>query len=158
MSVDELAQVGLERMTDAEIRRFLSNRRTGVLGLPTDREPYLLPLSFGYDEDSRLYFTYVIGGESRKQNLSDEATGASFLVFKVNSMYNWQSVLCRGTLSVVPESEWDDLDDALEDAWSPDLFTAADLTGGVTVYEFQIDEQTGIKHQGLPPGFEPKSD
>lgn len=38
MSVDELREYGLTEMDDAEIRRFLSNQRVGVLGLPgTDR-------------------------------------------------------------------------------------------------------------------------
>ncbi|MDS0474437.1 hypothetical protein [Natrinema sp. 1APR25-10V2] len=90
MSVEELQEYGLEKMSDTEIRNFLSSQKTGVLGLPQEDAPYLLPLTFGYD------------GET----------------------------------------------------WRPGLFDTATLSGEVTVYEFSVDEQTGIKHQGLPPALE----
>lgn len=155
MSIDELREYGLAEMDDSEIQGFLSSQKTGVLGLPEENGPYLLPLSFGYDGDSRLYFTYLLGSTSRKERLSGSADAASFLVFKVDTMYNWESVLLSGTIAPVPESEWDDLEEVLNDAWRPSLFETATLSGAVKVYEFRIDDRTGIKHQGLPPAFEP---
>ncbi|MDG5760208.1 pyridoxamine 5'-phosphate oxidase family protein [Natronococcus sp. A-GB1] len=155
MSIDELREYGLVEMDDAEIRNFLSSRKAGVLGLPDDEAPYLLPLSFGYDGDSRLYFTYLLGSSSRKESLTETAKAASFLAFSVDTMYNWESVLLTGRLSAVPESSWDDLEGVLDDAWRPGLFESAALSGSVAVYEFRVDEQRGIKHQGLPPAFEP---
>ena len=80
MTVDELGAYGLERLSDDEINAFLANQRMGVLGLPTGDGPYMLPLSFGFDGESRLYFTYVLGGGSRKARLSDRADDASFPV------------------------------------------------------------------------------
>lgn len=155
MSVEELREYGLVEMDDGEIRSFLSSQRMGVLGLPGEEVPYLLPISFGYDGEGRLYFTYLTGSSSRKKALSDETDTARFLVFKVDTMYNWQSALLTGTLSEVPESEWDALEETLSDAWRPSLFETATLSGDVAVYEFSIEEQTGIKHQGLPPALEP---
>lgn len=155
MSVDELQEYGLVEMDDDEIRSFLTSQRMGVLGLPTDDAPYLLPISFGYDGDVRLYFTYLIGSSSRKKTLSDGIGTARFLVFKVDTMYNWQSALLTGTLSEVPESEWDALEETLSDTWRPSIFETATLSGDVAVYEFSIEEQSGIKHQGLPPALEP---
>ncbi|MFC4541418.1 pyridoxamine 5'-phosphate oxidase family protein [Halosolutus amylolyticus] len=155
MSVDELREYGLAEMTDDEIRNFLSNRKMGVLGLPGEDGPYLLPLSFGYDGDRRLYFTYLLGAGSRKEAMSNAADTASFLVFAVDTMYNWQSVLLSGSIAAVPESEWDDLEEIMGDVWRPDLFETASLSGEVAVYEFRIDDRTGIKHQGLPPALEP---
>lgn len=155
MSVDELRAYGLDEMDDGEIRHFLSNQRTGVLGLPGETVPYLLPISFGYDGDARLYFTYLLGSRSRKKTLSERTDTARFLAFSVDTMYNWQSALLTGTLSEVPESEWDALEEVLSEAWRPSLFDSATLSGDVAVYEFRIEEQTGIKHQGLPPALEP---
>ncbi|WP_265109959.1 pyridoxamine 5'-phosphate oxidase family protein [Halosolutus halophilus] len=154
MSVDELQDYGLAEMDDGEIRSFLSTQKMGVLGLPEDGGPYLLPLSFGYDGDSRLYFTYLLGSRSRKETMSEAADDASFLVYKVDTMYNWQSVLLSGTISAVHESGWDDLEEILSDVWRPDLFETATLSGEIKVYEFRIDDWTGIKHQGLPPALE----
>lgn len=141
-------------MDDEEIRNFLASQRVGVLGLPGDDAPYLLPLSFGYDGDSRIYFTYLVGPGSRKRTLSDAADATRFLVFKIDTMYNWQSALLTGTITEVPESEWDALEETLSEVWRPSLFENASLSGDVSVYEFRIEEQTGIKHQGLPPALE----
>lgn len=154
MSVDELQAYGLAEMTGEEVQSFLSSQKTGVLGLPTDDAPYLLPLSFGYDGDTRLYFTYLQGSSSQKATLTEAAERASFLVFAVDTMYNWQSVLLSGRISVVPESAWDELESLLTDVWRPALLDTASLSGEIDVYEFRIDEQTGIKHQGLPPALE----
>ncbi|MXV64075.1 pyridoxamine 5'-phosphate oxidase family protein [Natronorubrum sp. JWXQ-INN-674] len=158
MSVDELQEYGLAEMTDEEIRSFLASQKTGVLGLPTDDAPYLLPLSFGYDGDTRLYFTFLQGSNSRKATLSETASGASFLVFAVDTLYNWQSVLLSGRISAVPESAWDELEELLEDVWRPALLESASLSGDIDVYEFRVDDQTGIKHQGLPPALERDDD
>ncbi|WP_440765818.1 pyridoxamine 5'-phosphate oxidase family protein [Natronorubrum sp. DTA7] len=154
MSIDELQEYGLEAMDGHEIRQFLSSQKIGVLGLPDADVPYLLPLSYGYDGDDRLYFTYLLGSSSRKESASDETETASFLVYTVDTMYNWQSVLLTGALTVVPESEWDDLEETMSDVWQPNLFETASLSGDVKLYEFRIREQTGVKHQGLPPAFE----
>jgi nitroimidazol reductase NimA-like FMN-containing flavoprotein (pyridoxamine 5'-phosphate oxidase superfamily) len=153
MSVDELADFGLERMTEPEIQSFLSNQGMGVLGLPTEGAPYLLPLSFGYDGGSKLYFTYVLGESSRKEELSDVADIARFLVYKADAMFSWESVLLTGTIEELPESAWDEAIAAFDNAWSPDIFTEADLTRKVKIYEFHVDDQVGIKHMGLPEGF-----
>ncbi|WP_408958929.1 pyridoxamine 5'-phosphate oxidase family protein [Natrinema sp. 74] len=154
MSVDELQAYGLEKMNDTEIRSFLSTQNTGVLGLPEEDAPYLLPLTYGYDGETRLYFTFLLGTSSRKRALSQAADTASFLVFKVDTMYNWESTLLRGSITEVSETEWDSLEEVLSETWRPELFDTVTLSGEVSVYEFEIDEQTGIKHQGLPPAFQ----
>ncbi len=154
MTVDDLEAYGLVRMDDPAIERFLTNQRVGVLGLSDESVPYLLPLSFGYDGGDRLYFTYVVGEESQKQDLTERAIEASFLVFQVDTMYNWQSVSLTGSLSPVPESEWDELESVLAGAWRPEVFAAAAGSESVVVYAFEINERSGLKHVGLPPGFE----
>ncbi|ELZ24495.1 flavin-nucleotide-binding protein-like protein [Haloterrigena salina JCM 13891] len=155
MSIDELREYGLVKMDENEIEGFLSSQKTGVLGLPAEDGPYLLPISYGYDGHDRLYFTYLLGSNSRKQTLSEATDTARFLVYKVDTPYNWQSVLLTGHLAALPETEWDTLDEISRTAWRPAVFESATLSGDVKVYELQIDEQTGIKHEGLPPALEP---
>ncbi|MFY4811210.1 pyridoxamine 5'-phosphate oxidase family protein [Haloarcula sp. AONF1] len=154
MTIDTLKAAGLTRMDDSNIAAFLSNQRVGVLGLPTENGPYMIPLSFGYDGDRSLYFTFIGGSASRKQQLTEAAENAAVLVYKVESMFHWESVLLQGGIEAVPESEWDDLADVLDTAWRPELFEDAIEDGDIAVYRFRIDEKEGLRHAGLPPGFE----
>lgn len=171
MSLEELESYGLERMTAAEIRNFLQTQNAGVLGLvapgepymlpavgepymlPAVGEPYMLPISFGFDGQRRLYFTYLVGSNSRKDELTRECETAGFLVFEIASAFNWQSVLLRGGIEHLPEGEWDDVSELLDDAWNPDILERAKTEADVAVCEFTIREQTGVKHTGLPPGL-----
>jgi nitroimidazol reductase NimA-like FMN-containing flavoprotein (pyridoxamine 5'-phosphate oxidase superfamily) len=153
MTVSELREYGLERMDEDEIETFVRTRNAGVLGLPTDGVPYLLPLSFGYDGGDSLYFTYLVAPESRKAELSTSAEGACFLVYSVDSAFSWESVLLTGTIEELPEEQWEAVRDVLDDAWHPDIFQSASAAGTVSVYEFRIDDQSGIRHTGLPSGF-----
>ncbi len=103
MTVDDLAEYGMERMDDDDIVSFLSTRSFGVLGLSAEETPYLIPMSYGFDGESRLYFGYVVGSQSRKAELSDRADAASFLVYSVETMFHWQSVLATRTLRPFPD-------------------------------------------------------
>lgn len=153
MTIDQLEQYGLERMDDDAIREFLAAQSTGVLGLPTEDVPYLLPLSYGFDEDSSLYFTYLLGESSRKRELTDRTDRARFLVYSVETTFNWQSVMLVGELRAVPEDEWADLQALTTNRWRPNTLQTATTAGGVQVYEFAIAEQAGIRQTGLAPGF-----
>lgn len=154
MSLDELQAVGVTPMTDEEVNGFLATQGVGVLGLPAEDVPYLVPLSFGFDGDAALYFSYVVGAESTKRDLTEQAGRVRFLVYKAPSKFSWQSVTLTGTLTEVPESDWDEIEEPMRNAWHPDVFESADLSGGVSVYRFDIDERVGYKQTGLPPGFE----
>lgn len=153
MTVEDLKGFGLEEMTDEEIGNFLSNKGVGVLGLPDEAAPYLVPLSFGYDGDRRLYFTFYVGDGSRKRDLSDRTESARFLVFSAASPFFWESVVLTGTIDELPEEEEADREAALENAWHLDLFEEVDTPGMVELYEFTIQDERGLKYTGLPPGF-----
>lgn len=156
MSVDELREVGLERMDDDQIREFLSSRGFGVLGLPAEDAPYLIPMSFGYDGGTALYFTYVLGEQSRKETLTERADHARFLVYEAASPYSWESVVLTGTIEEVPVEEWGEIEDVLSAAWHPAIFEEAPVSRGLRVYRFEADELSGIRHTGLPEGLEPR--
>lgn len=158
MTVEGLQEFGLEEMSDEQIENFLANQGVGVLGLPAGEVPYLLPMSFGYDGDSRLYFSYFLEGDSRKRELSERTEAARFLVYSADSPFFWESVALEGTLAEIPESEWDDHEAALENAWHLDLFTEADRTGEVRLYEFRVESRDGYKYTGIPPGLQAPDD
>jgi len=151
MSLDELQAYGLVQMDDDEIRGFLSSQSVGILALPASTAPYVIPISFGYDGDSSLYFTYLVGSESRKVELSERADAATFLVYSVDSTFNWESACLTGRLEEVPESEWETVQEVADEMWRPSALRTAELSGGIKMYEFQIEHQSGIKHTGLPP-------
>lgn len=147
MTIAEIRHSGAERMDATEIDRFLRERGVGVLVLPTQELPYVLPLSFGYDGESSLYFTYLLFGvESKKEDLSDSAERARFLVYSAESIYEWRSVLLTGTLAEVPDGEWDDLQSAMQNAWHPDLFARATPMRGIKGYQFSITDRSSLKH------------
>ncbi|RQH02414.1 pyridoxamine 5'-phosphate oxidase family protein [Natrarchaeobius oligotrophus] len=153
MTVDELSNYGLEPMDDDEIEQFLSTKSLGVLGLPAAGAPYLLPMSYGFDGESRLYFIYVVGAESRKATLSDRTETASFLVYSAETMFHWQSVLTRGTIRSLSEDERSAVADAETPTWRPELLEAAGELEETRFYELRIEEWSGIRHSIKPPTF-----
>ncbi len=153
MSIHELGEYGMDRMTDEEIGTFLASQGTAVLGLPAETGPYMLPLTYGYDGDSRLFFTYVLGSESRKERLSERADRATALVFRYDTPFHWESVFVSGPIEELPATEWDTAIDSFTGGWRPELFREADLSRGIAIYALEIDDRSGIRHTGLPPEF-----
>lgn len=154
MTVDELKKYGMEEMRTEEMVRFLETQSTGVLGLSTSGDPYLLPLSFAFDGESSLFFTYLRGTESQKETLTEQASTGRFLVYAAETMFNWRSVLLSGRFEKVPPSEWGDLSELFEGVWRPELFRRANTSRNITIYEFEITDWSGLKHTGLAPGFD----
>lgn len=149
MSIAEISESDAEQMNQTEIEQFLREQGVGVLALADEGLPYMLPLSFGYDGDACLYFTYLLFGEqSKKEELSDRVEKARFLVYAAESMYEWRSVLLSGELEVVPSDEWNKLQAAMENAWHPNLFSGASPMRGVKGYRFRITDQSSLKHAG----------
>lgn len=154
MTISELKPYGLEEMREEEIDQFLEAQSTGVLGLADDERPYILPLSYAFDGDSSLYFTYVLGAESTKERLTRQAGRVPFLVYSADTMFNWQSVLLEGVFEELPPSKWGELGELLGDVWQPEVFKTSSTSRNVKIYEFEIAERSGIKHTGLAPGYE----
>lgn len=147
MSTEELRESGADSMGDGQITEFLTEQGIGILVLPDEEVPYAVPMSFGYDGGSVLYFLFLLfGTESRKETLSDRARGARFVVYRARSTYDWQNVSLTGQISAVPEDAWDDLQSAMQNAWHPDLFSSASPMRGVQGYRLEIEEWTGIRH------------
>jgi hypothetical protein len=157
MTIDELAEYGIARMSDDEIAGFLSSQQVGVLGLGTDGAPSMRPLTFWFDGDASLYFLYVLGSSSRKDELSTEASVARFLVYRAETAFNWRSVLLTGTISAVPAAERDAVRDRMQTGRRPDAFERATAAEATRLYEFAVEDRVGFKHLGLPPGLQGES-
>jgi nitroimidazol reductase NimA-like FMN-containing flavoprotein (pyridoxamine 5'-phosphate oxidase superfamily) len=155
MTVGKLRGLGMEAMDEEEIDAFLHTQGVGILALPTGDVPYVLPMSFGYVGEDAIYFTFLVGEESRKSDLVEDGLRARFLVYAAGSMFTWQSVMVTGTLSTVPDDEWEESDGLMENAWRPDLLQGAIGEDDICCYRLEIEEATGYKHTGLPEGFEP---
>lgn len=63
-------------------------------------------------------------------------------------------MLASGAVEAVPEVERDDVFGTVSVRWRPELFERAGETEAVTLYRFRVEDWTGVKHPGLPPGFE----
>lgn len=153
MTLAELEAYGMREMDDDSIENCLSAQQTGVLGLPDEQAPYLLPLSYAFDGEDRLYFTYILGDSSRKGELTTRADMARFLVYEHETSFRWQSVLLTGRLERVPEDEWPEIQHLLDDAWRPNTLETAATSGGIEVYEFTVEDRSGVEQDGLAPDF-----
>ena len=158
MLEDIIEESNTARMSDAQIREYLLAQGVGVLGLPDAEFPYLIPMSFGYDGGTTLYFTYVVGEESQKADLTEAAEAATFLAYSAESAFSWRSVVLTGTVTEVPQNEWARHAEMMDDnAWHPDIFERAMETERIRIYRFDVDDWSGIRHTGLPSGFEGES-
>lgn len=154
MTLEALARYGVERMDDDAVRAFLTTQNVGVLGLPTEGAPVLLPLTFGFDGESTLYFTFVVKGESEKRARAEGAEAATFLVYRADTAFTWQSVRLTGRIEAVPADDVDAAQDALANAWRPTLFEESTDGVDVELYRFVVEDWSAIKQTGLPPGFD----
>lgn len=150
MSIDAIAESTAASMSEEQMGALLEAEGVGTLALPTGDLPYLVPISFGYDGETTLYFVFLLfGAESRKETLTNEAGRGRFLVYRARSVYDWQSVSVAGRITAVEEGEWDGLRSAMENAWHPNVFSAAHPMRGVRGYRFEIDEWTGIQQHDI---------
>jgi nitroimidazol reductase NimA-like FMN-containing flavoprotein (pyridoxamine 5'-phosphate oxidase superfamily) len=135
-------------MGESQVKTLLTEEGMGVLAFQTDGLPYLIPISFGYDGDSTLYFVFLLfGTESRKEELAKDTERGRFLVYRADSAYSWQSVSLAGRIRAVGDDEWDALQNAMENAWQSNIFSAAHPMRGVEGYRFEIESWTGIRQQ-----------
>ncbi|WP_132057242.1 pyridoxamine 5'-phosphate oxidase family protein [Halorussus amylolyticus] len=131
-------------MDEAAVDDFLERRGWGCLTLAKDDSAYSIPMSFGYDGDSTLYFQLQATENSEKMAYLDATTTAAFLVPEV-APPDWTSVVARGELRRVPDDEIENVLNALADnAWFP---LAPWVEGGgatdLKLYKLDADELTG---------------
>jgi len=92
-------------MTDAEIDDFLAGHETGVLSLARADEPYAIPISYGYDEDERIFYMRLVSTpDSTKRQFLESSPAVRIVVYdEADSTY--RSIVAAGTLEDIPPSE-----------------------------------------------------
>lgn len=94
-------------MSREEIDEFLSERETGVLSLAKDNEPYAIPISYGYDADSRTFYMRLVSTpESEKRQFLSSTPTARVVVYDENeTRTTYRSVVAKGMLEEIdPDS------------------------------------------------------
>ena len=85
-------------MTDAEVDALLSRHETGVLSLARDEVPYAIPISYGFDEESReAYLRLVSTPDSEKREFLASDPKARIVVYEEDGE-EYASVVGVGTL------------------------------------------------------------
>jgi nitroimidazol reductase NimA-like FMN-containing flavoprotein (pyridoxamine 5'-phosphate oxidase superfamily) len=99
----------------------------------------------------------VLGDDSRKATLSDQADVARFLVYDVETTFNWRSVLLTGTIAAVPDDEREAIEAEMDTAWRPNVFERARESTVTGLYAFHIEDRAGIEQLELPPELRDES-
>jgi len=61
-------------MSDAEVDALLSRHETGVLALARDETPYAIPISYGFDKESRTAFLRLVSTPDSESGSSSRPT------------------------------------------------------------------------------------
>lgn len=92
-------------MTDAAIDQFLARHETGVLSLARTDDPYAIPISYGYDDENRVFYMRLVSTpESEKRQFLDAAPSARLVIYDEQDS-SYRSVIATGTLENIPPAE-----------------------------------------------------
>jgi len=70
-------------MSDAEVDALLSRHETGVLALARDETPYAIPISYGFDKESRTAFLRLVSTpDSEKREFLASDPQARIVVYE----------------------------------------------------------------------------
>ena len=87
-------------MTHDEMQRLLKKYSHGRLGLAFQNEPYVVPVSYGYDQ-GRIFFHSVMQGKK-----VDFMKNNNKVCFEVDEWKKeWASVICYGTVTLRQDIE-----------------------------------------------------
>ncbi|MFC4543902.1 pyridoxamine 5'-phosphate oxidase family protein [Halosolutus amylolyticus] len=100
MAIDKEAD-----MTDAEIDEFLGHRETGVLSLARDNDPYAIPISYGYDEENRVFYMRLVSTPDSEKREFLASTPQSRLVIYDEAESTYRSVIATGTLARIEPND-----------------------------------------------------
>lgn len=147
MTDTESAEIRGLHMSRDEVDSFLADQGYGVFSLANENTAYGVPVSFGYDGESKLYLYLIqFGDDSRKLDFADQTETACVVAYEVESRFRWRSVIVSGSLHPLPEDQVDEMEEVMEDnAWFPSLFPPEDPMTAVRRMELRIDEVTGRK-------------
>jgi len=94
-------------MTTAEIDTFLGDRETGVLSLARGESPYSVPISYGYDADSRTFYLRLVSApDSDKREFLGSSPEVRLVVYDGDDEgTSYRSVVASGYLEAIDPAE-----------------------------------------------------
>jgi nitroimidazol reductase NimA-like FMN-containing flavoprotein (pyridoxamine 5'-phosphate oxidase superfamily) len=135
-------------MSLSEVDAFLGDHETGVLSLARDEQPYSIPISYGYDADSRTFYLRLVSTPgSDKQEFLDSQPAVRLVVYDGDDDGTvYRSVVASGqleaiepdALSVEHVEQYGRAKRPLFEIWGRDKDTLA-----IQLYEFAPDELNG---------------
>lgn len=136
-------------MAPSEVDDFLGDRETGVLSLAREEIPYSIPISYGYDADSRTFYLRLVSTpESDKRAFLDSSPEARLVVYDDEGETVYQSVVASGRLeSIAPEELSIDQIEQYGSAKRPlfEIWGMGKDDLEIELYEFQPTELSGRK-------------
>ncbi|WP_135536065.1 pyridoxamine 5'-phosphate oxidase family protein [Halostella pelagica] len=121
-----------EELSAEEIKGFLEDQGLGVLGFAADGKAYTIPIAFAYDgETNRCFFRFIMDNDSMKREFVAETKVASLTVYEWKTKNQWKSVVMRGPIQRVANS---DLDEAAT------LFSAVGEEAALEVFNDPLSE------------------
>lgn len=92
-------------LTDTEIDAVLGRHETGVLALAREDEPYAVPISYGYDDDSGRFCMRLVAtpGSDRERFLTGSPR-VRFVVYEEGERL-YRSVVATGRLDAIPRAD-----------------------------------------------------
>ena len=92
-------------LSSDETNAVLARHETAVLSLARGDEPYAIPISYGYDSDTRRFYLRLVSTpESEKRQFLGSSPGVR-LVVNENSDDVYRSVVASGSLEAIPREE-----------------------------------------------------
>jgi len=92
-------------MTGAETDALLERHETGVLALARDDEPYAVPISYGYDPDSRRFCMRLVSTpDGEKHRFLTETPKVRFVVYEEGET-TYRSVVATGRLEALSQAD-----------------------------------------------------
>jgi len=100
--------MALEQQTEmsrAETDALLARNETGVLSLARGDEPYAIPISYGYDAETRTFFLRLVSTPESEKREFLSSSPAVRLVVSEETEPEYRSVVAQGTLREVSTDE-----------------------------------------------------
>lgn len=100
--------MGLEQETELseqETNDLLGRHETGVLALASDDEPYAIPISYGYDADSRRFYLRLVSTPESEKRAFLAAEPSTRLVVYEEEDSIYRSVVVTGTLQEITKDD-----------------------------------------------------
>jgi nitroimidazol reductase NimA-like FMN-containing flavoprotein (pyridoxamine 5'-phosphate oxidase superfamily) len=143
-----MAHADETEMSPAEMDTFLGRTETGVISFARESEPYAIPISYGYDIESRTFYLRLVSApESRKRAFLSDSPQATLVVYEErDDASTYRSVVATGRLEAVDPAalspdqiaQYGDAKRPLFEIWGLDK---AELD--IHLYEFQPEELNG---------------